>query len=131
MSERSDPIKSYLAVLSDEQRSALERLRKIIRNAAPRAEECISYGLPAFRQEGRALVAYGATAHHCSFHPLSPAVIRMYASELARFDTSKGTIRFHQDRPLPVTLVRKIVKARIVENSKPGPKRFGGAARAK
>jgi uncharacterized protein YdhG (YjbR/CyaY superfamily) len=55
----------------------------------------------------------------------------MYASELARFDTSKGTIRFHQDRPLPVTLVRKIVKARIVENSKPGPKRFGGAARAK
>lgn len=131
MSRASNPIESYLAALSDDQRSALERLRKIIRNAAPRAEECISYGLPAFRLEGHALVAYGATAHHCSFHPMSPAVIRMFSSELARFDSSKGTIRFHQDRPLPVTLVRKIVKARIVESAGTAAKRAGGAVRAK
>src|SRR5712692_5012722 len=62
-------IDEYLAALSNDQRAALERLRKTIRAAAPGAEECISYQLPAFRLDGRMLVWFGAAAHHCAFYP--------------------------------------------------------------
>src|SRR5205809_3705485 len=106
----------YLAALSDDKRAALEKLRKTIRAAAPKAEECISYGLAAFRLNGKPLVAFGATANHCAFYPMSAATVAAHQEELAAYDTSKGTIRFPADRPLPAALVRKLVKARIVEN---------------
>jgi uncharacterized protein YdhG (YjbR/CyaY superfamily) len=110
-----DPIDAYLARLPEDQRAALERLRRSIRAAAPRAEEGLSYGLPAFRLDGRALVAYGASTNHCSFFPMSPAVIEALAKELTDYSTSKGTIRFTPDHPLPAALVRRMVKARIAE----------------
>lgn len=109
-------IDEYLARVSDEQRAALEKLRQTIRAAAPKAEECISYSLPAFRLNG-VLVGFGATANHCALYPMSGTVVETYEKELARFDTSKGTIRFQPDRPLPAALVRKLVKARIAENA--------------
>lgn len=109
-------IDEYLAALSDDdKRAALEKLRKTIRSAAPGAEECISYRLPAFRLDGM-LVAFGATASHCAFFPMSSTTVAAFKKELDDYDTSKGTIRFQPDHPLPAALVRRMVKARIAEN---------------
>jgi uncharacterized protein YdhG (YjbR/CyaY superfamily) len=111
---RSD-VDGYLSEIPAAKRDALQKLRAAIRAAAPRAEEGFSYGLPAFRLNGRPLVCYGASAKHCSFFPMSPAVIRAHADELKKYETSKGTIRFPPEKPLPAPLVRKLVKARIAE----------------
>src|SRR5688572_27746669 len=108
-------IDEYLAAVSDDKRAALEKLRRTIKSAAPKAEECISYGLPAFRQ-GRMLVAFGAAAKHCSFYPMSSRTIDAHKNELNGYSTSKGTIRFQTGKPLPAALVRKLVKARLAEN---------------
>src|SRR5574340_142037 len=106
----ANTVDDYLAALPADQRAALERLRKIIRAAAPGAEECISYQLPAFRHQGRMLVWYGATANHCAFYP--GGIVQDFERQLAGYDTSKGTIRFQPDKPLPVALIRAMVKAR-------------------
>src|SRR5258707_385240 len=90
-----------LAVLSDDKRAALEKLRKTIKAAAPKAEECISYGLAAFRLDGKPLVALGATANHCAFYLMSGSMVDAFKDELKDFDTSKGKIRFAADKPLP------------------------------
>jgi uncharacterized protein YdhG (YjbR/CyaY superfamily) len=104
----------YLSKVPADQRSALDKLRKEIKAAAPKADECISYGIPGFRLNGRLLVSYGATAKHCAFYPGS--IVRQFKNELEDYDTTgKGTIRFSPDKPLPTTLVAKIVKARIAE----------------
>src|ERR1700730_3036787 len=104
----------YLAALSVDKRAALEALRKTIKAAAPGAEECISYQLPAFRLNEKLLVAYGAAANHCAFYPGS--VLRGLKNELKNCDVSKGTIRFPVDKPLPRAVVRKLVKLRIAKN---------------
>lgn len=107
----------YLAGLGEDKRAALEELRKTIREAAPDAEEVISYQLPAFRLDGRVLVAFGATAKHCAFYPMSASTVEAHRDELEDYDTGKGTIRFQADNPLPAPLVRKLVEARIAENA--------------
>lgn len=117
MKSKAKTIEEYLAALSDDKRAALQRLRNTIRAAAPRAEECISYQLPAFRLNGKPLVAFGATANHCAFYPMSGTTVEVHKAELKGYETSKGTIRFHADNPLPAMLVRKLVKARIAENA--------------
>jgi uncharacterized protein YdhG (YjbR/CyaY superfamily) len=109
-------IDEYLSTLSDDKRAALEKLRRIIRALAPKAEECISYQLPAFRLDGRLLVAFGASTNHCAFYPGSGSTVEAHKEELKNYDTSKGTIRFQPNKPLPDALVRKLVKARIAEN---------------
>jgi len=116
MAARPTTIDEYLAPLSKDKRDALERIRQAIRSAAPEAEECVSYGLAAFRLDGRALVAFGASTNHCSFFPMSSQTIAAHKDDLASYDTSKGTIRFPVDKPLPASLVKKLVKARIAEN---------------
>ena len=110
---RPKTVASYLAALTPEKRAALKALRRAIRSAAPKAEECISYGVPAFRLNGKLLVAMAATAKHCSFYPGS--VLRSLKIYLKGYDTSEGTIRFQSDKPLPAALVRRIVKARIAQ----------------
>ena len=115
MAGKPRTIDEYLAALSDDKRAALEKLRKTIKAAAPKAEECISYQLPAFRQNGM-LVAFGATANHCAFYLMSSTTVEEHKDELKGYDTSKGTIRFQADKPLPGALVRKLVKTRIEEN---------------
>ena len=107
----------YLAALSDDKRAALEKLRETIRQAAPGAEERISYGLAAFRLDGKMLVAFGATANHCAFYLMSSSTLEAHKEEVKDYDTSKGTIRFQADKPLPTALVRKLVMARIAENA--------------
>jgi uncharacterized protein YdhG (YjbR/CyaY superfamily) len=107
----------YLAALSDDKRAALEKLRETIRQAAPGAEERISYGLAAFRLNGKMLVGFGATANHCAFYLMSSSTLDAHKEEVKDYDTSKGTIRFQADKPLPTALVRKLVMARIAENA--------------
>jgi uncharacterized protein YdhG (YjbR/CyaY superfamily) len=104
-------IDEYLATVAEDKRAALERLRRDIRAAAPRAEECISYRIPAFRLDGKLLVAFGAAARHCAFYPGD--VVEAFAAELSGYDTSKGTIRFAASDPLPAALVRKLVRAQL------------------
>lgn len=117
MRPTADNTDEYLAALDDETRAALEKLRKAIRASAPRAEEYMAYGLPAFRLDGKPLVAFGAAARHCAFYPMSGTIVAGFAAELAEWKTSKGTIRFTPDHPLPATLIRTLVKARIAENA--------------
>jgi uncharacterized protein YdhG (YjbR/CyaY superfamily) len=109
-------IDEYLAPLSKEKRAALEKLRRAIKSAAPKAEECISYGIPGFRLGGRLLVSFGVAANHCAFYP-GAYPVKAHKDELTAYDTSKGTIRFPADSPLPATLVRKLVKTRIAEHA--------------
>ena len=113
---RALTVREYLASLSVDKRAALQKLRRAIKAAAPKAEECISYGIPAFRLDGKMLVWFGAATNHCSFYP-GAFPIHALKSELTAYRISKGTIRFTPDRPLPEALVRKLVKARIAERS--------------
>ena len=109
-------IDDYLARLDPDQRAALQKLRQTIQAAAPRAEECLSYSLPAFRQDGP-LVAFGATRAHCAFYLMSATTVAAHQQALQGYDTSKGTIRFQPAQPLPAALVRRLVKARLAENA--------------
>ncbi len=108
----------YLAAVGPDKRAALERLRQTIRSVVPAAEEGISYGLAAFRLNKKPLVAFGATEKHCAFYLMSATTVEDHPKELKGYDTSKGTIRFGPDKPLPVALVRKLVKARVDENER-------------
>ena len=112
----ANPIDEFLAHLSADKRASLEKLRKTIRAVVPKAEECISYGVPSFRLNGKLLVAYGAGAKHCAFYP-GAHPIEVHKDELKAYSTSKGTIRFTADSPLPVALVRKLVKTRLAQHT--------------
>jgi uncharacterized protein YdhG (YjbR/CyaY superfamily) len=111
----SADVDAILAGLPDDQRAALERLRAVIRAAAPDADEGLSYGAPAFRYLGRPLVAYAAAKAHCSFYCLNPSLQEAYRAELAAFGTSKGAIRFTPATPIPDELVARIVRDRLAE----------------
>ena len=113
-------IDDYLEGLPADKRATLEKLRKTIRAAAPKAEECVSYQIPAFRQNGM-LVGFGATANHCAFFLFNSTTVATYKADLKGYDTSKGTIRFLPEKPLPKALVRKLVKARLAENNQGRP----------
>ena len=115
--KKAATVTEYLRAVPAKPRAALQRLRKTIKAAAPGAEEVISYGMPAFRHRGRMLVSYAAFKNHLSFFPGSTAVRAARQGKLMGFETSKGTIRFTVDKPLPATLVKRLVKARIKENA--------------
>jgi uncharacterized protein YdhG (YjbR/CyaY superfamily) len=108
-------IDEYLAGLSQENRAALQKVRRAVHAAAPGAEECISYWMPAFRVDGKLIAGFKAAANHCSFHPMSGDTVATLKTDLAGYDTSRGTIRFSARSGLPAPLVRKLVKARIAE----------------
>lgn len=114
-------IDEYLATVSAEHRAALEKLRKQIRAAAPKAVECISYQVPTFKQNGM-LVSFASFKDHCSFFP-GAAPIEAHKDELNSFQLSKGTIRFQPDKPIPAALIRTMVKERVAQNEKRAKKR--------
>ena len=110
----ANSVDEYLARVPEPARGTLKKIRAMIRSVVPAdASEAISYGIPSFKYKGW-LVGYAAFANHCSFFP--GALPRKFANELKRFPTSKGTIRFPVDKPLPAALVKKLVRARIAEN---------------
>src|SRR5438876_8940829 len=108
-------IDEYLATAKPDQRRTLAKLRKTIHAVAPKVEECISYGIPAFRLNGRSLVFFGAWANHCAFYPGNSVTFKKFRNDLKAFHISKGTIRFSPEKPLPAALVKKLVKARMGE----------------
>ena len=120
-------IDDYLAPLSADKRAALQRLRKTIHAAYPKAEETISYGIPAFRLDGKVIAWFGAAAKHVSFYPGTSW--KGFEKELEDYKTSKGTIRFQPDHPLPAALVRKLVRSRIARNAAGEKERGERAAR--
>jgi len=108
-------IDTYLALQPENVRVALEKLRQVIKTSAPDAEEVISYGMPAYRYHGM-LVYFAGFKNHYSLFPGNASMIAEMAEELKGYKTSKGTIQFALDKPMPVTLIKKIVKARMKEN---------------
>jgi uncharacterized protein YdhG (YjbR/CyaY superfamily) len=108
-------VDDFLARVPEDARAALEKLRRTIRAAAPKATEGIGYAIPTFYHRGP-LVAFAASKNHCGFYVMSPAVMKAHQDELKPYDTAKATIRFRADEPLPAALVRRLVKARIAEN---------------
>lgn len=111
-------VDAFLAKVPTDKRAALIRLRTTIQAAAPKATELINYGVPMFRLDGKNLVSYAAAANHCTFYVQSPAVMRAFAADLKDYKLGKGSIQFAADKPIPATLVTKLVKARIAENGK-------------
>jgi uncharacterized protein YdhG (YjbR/CyaY superfamily) len=107
-------VDDYLAALPEEARATLEKLRKTIKAAAPKATEGISYQMPMYKQNGM-LVGFAAFKNHCSFFPGAKPV-QTFKDELKAYKTSKGTIQFPVGKPIPAGLVKKIVKSRIAEN---------------
>jgi uncharacterized protein YdhG (YjbR/CyaY superfamily) len=109
-------VDEYFAGVPEPARGTLNKIRAAIRSAAPaEATETISYGIPAFKYKGRPLVWFAAFSDHCSLFPTA-SMIEAFNNELKGFSTSKGTIHFTTDKPLPVTLVKKLVKARVAQS---------------
>ncbi|HEY5532519.1 MAG TPA: DUF1801 domain-containing protein [Candidatus Anoxymicrobiaceae bacterium] len=113
--KQATSIDDYLEEVPEEARAALEKLRKVIRTAAPKAVETISYRIPTYKYHGM-LVGFAAFKNHLSFFVMSPSLMEAHRDELKAYETAKATIHFTADKPLPAALVKKLVKARIEEN---------------
>jgi uncharacterized protein YdhG (YjbR/CyaY superfamily) len=115
MTTRRATTDEYLSALPIASRQALEALRDTIKSVAPALEERMSSGAPFFWWGGRRAVGFGAAKTHLSFFIMHGAVLKNHARDLASFDTSRTVVRFTPEKPLPATLVRKLVRARIAE----------------
>ena len=116
--EKPRDIDKYLAGVPEPARSTLRKVRAVIRSVVPaETTETISYGIPTLKY-GKPLVGFAAFSDHCSFFPMNSSLVEVFKDELEKFDTSKGTIRFALDKPLPAALLKKLVKARIAENER-------------
>jgi len=115
MARKPPTIDGYLAGVTGQKRDALDHLRKTIRTIVPRAEECISYGIPAYRLDGSIVAGFAATRKGCSYFPFSGSTLGTLSGELQAYERTKSSLHFDPARPLPATLVRKLIEARIAE----------------
>lgn len=111
----SPEVKLYYAGFPPATRARLRAMRAAITSVVPRAEESLSYRIPTFKLEGKPLVYYAAFKNHTSLYPMTDAIRKAFADELHGYKTSKGTIQFPLDAPLPVPLVKRLVKAKLAE----------------
>jgi uncharacterized protein YdhG (YjbR/CyaY superfamily) len=105
-------VDNYLSSLDEPKRSTLESLRQTILEVLPEADEGISYGVPAFKLQGKVIAGFAAFKHHLSYLPHSGSVFREIGDEVAKYKTSSGALQFPVDRPLPKSLVRKLISVR-------------------
>ena len=115
MVRKPTTIDEYLAAVKGEKRAALDKLRKTIRGIVPKAEECISYGIPAFSLDGNIVAGFAATKKGCSYFPFSGSTLGTLAEDLEDYEQTKSSLHFDPAAPLPATLVRKLIRARIAE----------------
>ena len=115
MMKKPKDIDSYLASIPADRAAALEKLRAQIHAARPGLEECISYGMPAFRYEGVVIAGFLATGKGCSFYPFSGRTLATLKKELAQYEGTKSALHFDPERGLPAMLVKKLLKARLAE----------------
>lgn len=108
-------IDAYLTTLPANQREALQRLRAQVARTVPDAVETISYGMPAFKLDGRLLVSFAGWKAHCSIYPLTDTFLQAHAAELKGYERTKGSVHFTPEAPLPVALVRALVRARLAD----------------
>jgi uncharacterized protein YdhG (YjbR/CyaY superfamily) len=108
-------IDRYLATLDEPKRTVLEALRESILEILPEAEQCISYGVPAFKVNGKAVAGFAGFKRHLSYVPHSGSVLATLQDDTAAYETSKGSLKFTVDKPLPKRLVKKLVSARMRE----------------
>lgn len=109
-------IDDYISLQPGEDFEALEKIRSVIKSAAPAAVETISYNMPAFKLNGM-LVGFANWKNHIGFYPWNSTTVKVFEKELQAYQTSKGAIQFQKNQPLPVALIKKIVKTRIQENN--------------
>ena len=112
---RTSPIDEYLATLDEPKRATLTSLRDTILAIVPDAEQCISYGMPAFKLRGKTIAGFAAFKSHLSYLPHSGSVIPQLAKDTAAYTSTKGSLHFPVDEPLPEALVRKLLKVRMAE----------------
>ncbi len=115
MARKATTIDEYLSAVSGDKRAALQKLRETIRSIVPKAEECISYSMPAFRLDGSVVAGFAATTQGCSYYPFSGSTLATLAAELAAYSRTKSAVHFTPEKPLPAALVRKLLRARIAE----------------
>jgi len=123
---KGSPIDRYLQGVPEDRRSALENLRAKIHAVLPNAEECLSYGMPAFRLPGGVVAGFQATKSGCSYYPFSGSTLTTIARFISAYDQTKSALHFSPDKPLPLALVRKLLKTRIAEMAE-GPRRSRSA----
>ena len=109
-------VDDYLRSVSEENQPAVEKLRQTIRSVLPEAEEVISYGIPMFKQEGHGVVAYNSTKSGVTLQVMSGTLLDDHQEELAKYKRAKGSVQFPSGQPLPVGLIKKLVKERLAEN---------------
>ena len=112
---RSHGVDKYLAGLDEPKRIALQELRQAILSIVPDAEECISYGMPAYRLDGKVVAGFAAFKTHLSYLPHSGSVLEKLSDDLAGYRSTKGSLHFPIDKPLPKTLVQKLIERRLSE----------------
>ena len=108
-------VDNYLAELDDTKRATLQELRRTLLDLLPDAEETISYGMPAYKVKGKAIAGFAAFKNHLSYLPHSGAVLDKLADELASYESTKGSLHFPVDQPLPRALVSQLVQVRLAE----------------
>jgi len=123
MPRKPATIDEFLEDVTGARRAALDELRRTIRSAVPKAEECISYGMPAFRLGGEVIAGFAPTRKGCSYFPFSGRTLATLAKDLRAYGGTKGSLHFDPEQGLPASLVRKLLRARIAETRAPAARR--------